>query len=80
MPRAKDNTPKTREDVETLKRQWAQDPIWDLEDTDGFAAYRTELHIYRLEMEKRWLQQRHNNLRAVVRTYLDALEALKGVL
>jgi hypothetical protein len=33
----------TREEVDSLMRDWAADPVWDLEDTPGFEAYRDEL-------------------------------------
>lgn len=36
----------TREEVDSLMRDWAADPVWDLEDTPGFEAYRDELRAY----------------------------------
>lgn len=34
---------KTREEVEALKRDWAKDPCWNIEETEGFEEYRDEL-------------------------------------
>ena len=44
----------TYENVEKLKQQWLEDPCWDIEDSEGFEAYRDELLEFRLEQEKRW--------------------------
>ena len=45
---------KTREDVEKLKKDWLSDPqIWDIEATEGFEKYYSELIEFRLEEEKR---------------------------
>jgi len=54
----------TRDDVEELKLQWKSDPIWDIEDTDGFEAYYDELLAYRLEYEAECERQRHEKIRA----------------
>ena len=35
-----------REDIERIKREWISDPCWDLEDTPGYEAVRTELHAF----------------------------------
>jgi len=45
---------KTREDVEELKRNWRRDPIWDIEDTEGFEEYREELLEFRKSCETYW--------------------------
>lgn len=39
--------PKTREEIDKLKREWEQDPIYNLEDADGFEEYREELRWQR---------------------------------
>jgi hypothetical protein len=36
----------TGEEVRSLMRDWAADPVWDLEDTPGFEAYRDELREF----------------------------------
>jgi len=45
---------KTSEEVEELKRQWKHDPIWDIEQTEGFEDHRAELLQFRLECENQW--------------------------
>jgi len=44
---------KTREEVEALKLNWQKDPIWDIEDTEGFEEYREEL----IEFHKIWTEK-----------------------
>ncbi len=45
---------RTVEEIETLKANWRNDPIWDIEDTDGFELHRDELVAYRMDWEARW--------------------------
>jgi len=45
---------KTREEVEELKAAWANDPIWDIEDTEGFEEHHDELLAFRKEWETEW--------------------------
>lgn len=40
--------------INDLKRNWIQDPIWDIEETEGFEEYRDELKAFRLEHEAEW--------------------------
>lgn len=50
---ATEKTIPTREQVEALKADWKHDAWdYDLEDTEGFEAYRDELKAYRLELER----------------------------
>lgn len=37
---------KTREEVEELKRKWEENPVFDLEDAEGFEEYKEELILY----------------------------------
>lgn len=46
-------TPRSTEEIEALKASWCNDPIWDIEDTDGFELHRDELLAYRLKWEAR---------------------------
>lgn len=48
---------KTREEVDALKRNWENDPIWDIEETEGFEEYRDELRKYRLAAELQWFNK-----------------------
>ena len=42
---------KTREEVEALKANWLQDPCWDIEKTEGFEEYASELLSFRMWQE-----------------------------
>lgn len=54
---------KTKQDIENLKRQWLNDPCWDIEDTEGFEDYKKELLEYRLsiETEKRIVEEKRKS-------------------
>ena len=45
---------RSADDIQSLKKNWANDPCWDIEDTEGFEAHYDELKVYRLEMEAKW--------------------------
>jgi hypothetical protein len=45
---------KTRQEIENLKLQWTNDPIWDLETTEGFEEYSEELKIYAMIKNIEW--------------------------
>lgn len=47
-----------REQVENLKKNWKEDPQWDIEDTEGFEEYHDELLDFRLYCEKEWSEKR----------------------
>lgn len=49
---------KTREEIENLKRNWFSEPIWDLENTEGFEAHKEELLAYAISCEKEWEKKR----------------------
>ncbi len=44
----------TREDVEILKENWAADPIWNLEGTEGFEEYQEELKTFSDTKKAEW--------------------------
>ena len=48
---------KRRSEVEELKRQWLEDPCWDIEETEGFEEYKEELLRFRLYQEKAWNEE-----------------------
>jgi hypothetical protein len=52
----------TRADVERLKKDWFSDPIWDIEQTEGFEQYQAELLAYRLECEAKWEAEQKTEL------------------
>jgi hypothetical protein len=45
---------KTRQEVEELKRQWRNDPCWDLWEQEGFEEYKNELRSYAEQKEAEW--------------------------
>ena len=54
--------PKSFYEVRELKANWKSDPIWDIEDTEGFEDHKQELLAYRLEMEASWIKQKEERL------------------
>ena len=48
---------KTREEVEALKADWLKDPIWDIEDTEGFEDHHDELKAFHDQMRKEWTER-----------------------
>lgn len=48
----------TRQAVEKLKKDWVSDDIWDLEDTEGFEAYRDELKAFSDAQKAVWRAER----------------------
>jgi len=48
----------TRQDVENLKSAWVADACFDLEDVEGYEAYRDELLAFRQRQEAAWAAQR----------------------
>ena len=42
---------KTITEVEDLKASWSKDPIWDIEETEGFEEYREDLLKFRRDFE-----------------------------
>jgi hypothetical protein len=47
---------KTREEIEQLKKSWAADPIWDIEDSEGFEEHRDELAKFHLQKRVEWAE------------------------
>lgn len=55
----------TADEIERLKRDWKDDPCWDLENTEGYEAYREELRAFRLATEAAWERQRQEREKAL---------------
>lgn len=51
------NQTPTPEEIEALKKNWMADPCWDIEDTEGFEAYKEDLLAFRKDQEKKWQEQ-----------------------
>ena len=49
---------KTREEVEALKKNWQNDPIWDIEHTNGFEEYAPELLAFSNDAHAKWERER----------------------
>ena len=60
---------RTTEDIQALKDNWYKDPIWDIEDTEGFEEHILELRQYRHECEAHWnrlAQEKHDRQAAKI--------------
>lgn len=72
------NLEKTIEEIEALKEEWAKDPIWDIEETDGFEAYAEELLVWRearsQQIESK-IAERNATHAALVREQTGVLDA-----
>lgn len=55
---------KTTADVAQLKIEWKRDPVWDIEDTEGFEEHRDELAAYHEKMRQEWAERRERDLLA----------------
>jgi len=40
---------KTLQEIEELKAEWASDPVWDIEDTEGFEDHSVDLLAWRIQ-------------------------------
>lgn len=49
---------KTICEIQNLKRQWINDPCWDIENTEGFEEHKEELLKYRLQCGSEWEKER----------------------
>ena len=54
---------RTAEEIRELKSGWRDDPIWDIEETEGFEAHHEELLKYRLEVEREAKERRRRELK-----------------
>jgi hypothetical protein len=44
----------TEKEIEKLKQDWADDPCWDIEDTEGFEEHHKELKEFSDKMKAQW--------------------------
>lgn len=49
---------KTIAEIEKLKREWENDPCWDLYETEGFEEHREELMAHQQKYEAKWEEMR----------------------
>ena len=55
---------KNRSEVEKLKKEWLQNPGWDLSHVKGFEEYRDELNSFQFEFYKRQGKKTKNQQQA----------------
>lgn len=55
---------KTKEEIDHLKSCWTYDPIWDIEDTEGFEDHYDELKEWRVEFERAEREHEDRRLRS----------------
>ena len=65
---------KSRAEVEQLKKDWFEDPCWDIEDTEGFDGYYFELKDYRMACERVWRKKAELDCSFDMARYILALE------
>lgn len=64
----------TPEDVERLKINWAENPTFNLEETEGYEEFFDELKTFREQKEAEWAQQHEKDTEEAL---LEAIEAAK---
>lgn len=55
---------KSREEVERLKRDWLEDPVFDLEDATGFEEHRSELATFAEKSKEGWRKREEDRVAA----------------
>lgn len=68
------SAPKTKQEIDDLKRQWSVDPCWDIETTEGFESARDELLIFRLEVENKSMRRELDRIADFRRELKEFLE------
>lgn len=54
---------KTVEEIEALKRNWIADPLWDIENTEGFEEYAAELLAFSEEKKAEWIKSHERKMK-----------------
>lgn len=54
----------TKKQLDQLKADWLADPCWDIETTEGFEDFETELLAFRKEHEAAWAAAREAKKKA----------------
>ena len=60
---------RSEQDIEKLKRDWQNDPCWDIEETEGFEDHYAELLSFRLEKERKWKEVAKEKLKKKASEY-----------
>ncbi len=53
---------KTRKEIDELKSSWMRDPIWEIENTEGFEKHKDELRKFSIEKKEFWITQNKTQL------------------
>ena len=53
---------KTRKQVESLKKNWLNDPCWDIYETEGYQEYRDELLTFQTNILQEWRAKQYNKI------------------
>lgn len=73
---------KTPQELQALKDNWLDDPIWEIERTEGFEEYASELKAFREEWEAKWKADQEEGIKLTFKfqaqQILAALEPLDG--
>ena len=56
---------RTKDELDRLKREWERNPIWFLEDTEGFAAHYGELLVHRMECEVKCSEKKWDDIESL---------------
>ena len=76
---------KTTQQLEDLKKQWIQDPIWDIEETEDFESHKLELLMFRKEHERQSEEDykaellKYASKRGIPSTNIQFIEYLRGL-
>lgn len=72
---------KTKEEIELIKLDWLSDPIWDLEDTEGFESHKEELLAFSISSKKKWAFKRtKDDLLMIIKVKRHELNTLENIL
>lgn len=73
---------KTQQEIQALKDNWLNDPIWEIERTEGFEEYAPELKVFREEWEAKWKADQEEGIKLTFKfqaqQILTALETANG--
>jgi len=68
---------KTHTEIIELKRQWENDPCWDIETTEGFEDHKQELLEHRVMKEYEWKLKEEERLEPKARKMGCSIQMIK---
>jgi hypothetical protein len=72
-------TPRTLEEIETLKASWLSDGCWDIEETEGFEYHYQELRQWREAHNAEWDRKEREQMKELTEQEIDALIKSAGL-